>query len=224
MELVIYDLLNSVIHNIADSNEKEQSSMLEWMRFSIDVMRTMNGSNEHVKENYQVIFPAEMLLKYLKKEYNMDSKINMDYKIIVNENPKSILKKDGQYPVKTVTFTDTVSYQEPPTYENLSDHEKPHTDETGTRTHDGATPEEEPDDTPKDKDNEDGSIPDDTPKVELPDDTMIDKEEGGIDNEDVTEKEKEAKMGDVTEEDASFGNITFMDDRGEYFANFFSDI
>ena len=217
MELVIYDLLNSVIHNIADSNEKEQSSMLEWMRFSIDVMRTMNGSNEHVKENYQVIFPAEMLLKYLKKEYNMDSKI------IVNENPKSILKKDSQYPAKTVTFTDTVSYQEPPTYENLSDHEKPHTDETGTRTHDGATPEEEPDDTPKDKDNEDGSIPDDTPKEELPDDTMIDNEEGGIDN-DVTEKEKEAKMGDVTEEDASFGNITFMDDRGEYFANFFSDI
>jgi hypothetical protein len=215
MELVIYDLLNSVIHNIADSNEKEQSSMLEWMRFSIDVMRTMNGSNEHVKENYQVIFPAEMLLKYLKKEYNMDSKIN------VNENPKSILKKDdSQYPAKTVTFTDTVSYQEPPTYENPPDHEKPHTDETGTRTHDGATPEEEPDDTPKDKDNEDGS----TPKEELPNDTMIDKEDGDIDNENVTENEKGKKMGDVTEEDASFGNITFMDDRGEYFANFFSDI
>ena len=26
------------------------------------------------------------------------------------------------------------------------------------------------------------------------------------------------------QEDASFGNITFMDNRGEYFANFFSDI
>ena len=55
---VIYDLLNSVIHNIADSNEKEQSSMLEWMRFSIDVMRTINGSNEVLKEHYQLIFPA----------------------------------------------------------------------------------------------------------------------------------------------------------------------
>ena len=69
----------------------------------------------------------------------------------------------------------------------------------------------------KDKNNENGS----TLKEELPDDT---KENGDIDNEDVTENEKEAKMGDVTEEDASFGNITFMDDRGEYFANFFSDI
>ena len=204
MELVIYDLLNNVIHDIADSDGKEKSSMLDWMRFSVDVMRTMNGTNEHVKEHYQVIFPAEMLLKHLKNEYNIDSNTDKIQPIIVKENNKSILKKDNQYPAKTVTFTDTVTFQEAPTYD--LDHnegsEKTVTDKTETNVDDN---------------NENG--------------TNVDKDSENNDTLEDDKNDNTTRNGDVTdvskrpeEEDASFGNITFMDDRGEYFANFFSDI
>ena len=190
---VIYDLLNSVIHNIADSNEKEQSSMLEWMRFSIDVMRTINGSNEVLKDHYQVIFPAEMLLKYLKNEYNLNSNIDKNKIVNIHENIKSILKKDNQYPAetdKTVTFTEAVTFQEPPVFDDVDDKTGNDIKDTNKKV------------TTTDGNDKEESVNND--KESVNEDSVIDKDE--------------------QHEDASFGNITFMDDRGEYFANFFSDI
>ena len=144
----ICDMLNSVLYNIADATGKEQTSLLKWMRFSIDVMSSLNGSDKQVKERTEIIFPVQMLLDNLKTAYNIDSHSDK------SETRKSILKKHSQFPpeVRVVTFTPDFQYN----------------DEEGASSAIKPEPEQV--------------------------------------------------------EDASFGNITFMDNRGEYFANFFSDI
>ena len=148
----ICDMLNSVLYNIADATGKEQASLLKWMRFSIDVMSSLNGSDKQVKERTEIIFPVQMLLDNLKTAYNIDSHSDK------SETKKSILKKHSQFPpeVRVVTFTPDFQYN--------------------------------------------------------------DKEGGSVDNGSSIKQKPEQP------EDASFGNITFMDNRGEYFANFFSDI